>query len=443
MFLRLSLILAAAACLTTAQDTAGIRCNRPMCMIMCDLDFKTDADGCPICECLEDPCAAADERQVCPADTACEPQKCTSHPCTELGAKCTGMPMFECAMPMCETFCPVGYEKDENGCMTCVCKTPESCEDMSCSPGLICKMLEETPKCVAPPLCQKQAEAMIMVRGELRGVMPDCEENGDFNPTQCSSNEMPDERRECWCVDDRGKEMDGSRQKLNTAMSCEKKKTRVLHVEMTLVHEFVNIEEHIGGLESPLKHYASTWLAVDEEMINVEEITPQGDLVKEIYVHISVVSNGLVDLPSAADYLKQICRQSAFIPYHDKVLQAKPDSVRVRHEYDEPKKPLDIATPKMPQEFGEEPTPVTCWFPFRNNKNHKLTIILSSVGAVVILVCFIGIAVMISKMRRNRQFKHKKLENMETFKKNLVLATDITPDITAEKKEKLEEVSVA
>jgi len=30
--------------------------GRPMCLMYCELGFKRDDDGCPICDCLEDPC---------------------------------------------------------------------------------------------------------------------------------------------------------------------------------------------------------------------------------------------------------------------------------------------------------------------------------------------------------------------------------------------------
>jgi len=38
------------------EDEPLVRCRRPMCLMFCDHGFQTDNTGCPICQCLDDPC---------------------------------------------------------------------------------------------------------------------------------------------------------------------------------------------------------------------------------------------------------------------------------------------------------------------------------------------------------------------------------------------------
>ena len=39
------------------------------------------------------------------------------------------------------------------------------------------------------------------------GMSVDCNEDGTFNPVQCSTD-----RKQCWCVDDTGREVESTRQ---------------------------------------------------------------------------------------------------------------------------------------------------------------------------------------------------------------------------------------
>lgn len=63
-------------------------------------------------------------------------------------------------------------------------------------------------------MCHLAQEMAYMKRGDKRTRMmnltkqfvPECEANGSFSPMQCHHVTS-----ECWCVDDRGKEITGTR----------------------------------------------------------------------------------------------------------------------------------------------------------------------------------------------------------------------------------------
>jgi hypothetical protein len=64
--------------------------NRPMCLMYCELDFKTGEDGCPICE-------------------------CNDAPLTRPQGHCENR-------PMCRRYCPNGFKKGPDGCDICRCQ---------------------------------------------------------------------------------------------------------------------------------------------------------------------------------------------------------------------------------------------------------------------------------------------------------------------------------
>lgn len=96
----------------------------------------------------------------CPLGTqkdedGCETCHCTAPPSPEI-------PAMPCAEPMCANDCREfgGYKKNERGCMTCECMERITCEDLECSVGQFCRPdlshcqpgMEEV-ECLPKPIC--------------------------------------------------------------------------------------------------------------------------------------------------------------------------------------------------------------------------------------------------------------------------------------------------
>ncbi|KAK2181723.1 hypothetical protein NP493_385g04000 [Ridgeia piscesae] len=202
-------------------------CPEVMCMHPCPLGFKINKDGCHSCECKIRPC----ENHNCTAEQTCVPHM---GPCR--GSMCDMMRMFPvcvskdleapkvvsgCPLRKCMSnkYCEFGYQVDEKGCRTCSCKD-DPCEGHKCAVGLTCAghpldceadQCPTVPVCRVKSLCQhhRAVQQAILMRGVPMADtphVPECTEDGAFKSTQCHEG-----RGECWCVDEAGEELDGTR----------------------------------------------------------------------------------------------------------------------------------------------------------------------------------------------------------------------------------------
>jgi hypothetical protein len=96
-------IAALSPSVTAAGNSSATVCG-PICLMFCENGMKTDANGCPICECNDQPPAVGVEHR---------------------GGRGRGRPgrrNMQCFRPMCAMYCPDGYRRDQTGCTLCECR---------------------------------------------------------------------------------------------------------------------------------------------------------------------------------------------------------------------------------------------------------------------------------------------------------------------------------
>ncbi|ODM92548.1 BPTI/Kunitz domain-containing protein [Orchesella cincta] len=228
-------------------------CPGPMCRMLCPYGFQLDSTGCEVCEC-RNVCKGV----KCPGETQCEVEEvpCTVDPCPPvpsckqprtLESLCifgapllipeTGNP-FLCGRDPGQPTCPAAFDcnvktGDEYGVCCASNKNfekPGSCpvvattkndvaradevscqsscrHDLDCPDMNKCCFTEGCGKsCMQPAnttICQQQkhiAELLSQKEIEGKGYIPQCDENGNFIPRQCSRN-----GKICWCVSPDGK----------------------------------------------------------------------------------------------------------------------------------------------------------------------------------------------------------------------------------------------
>lgn len=173
-------------------------CTPQQCAQVCQYGFKTDAFGCPTCEC-DDPC----EGFPCP-----EGQECTLK-------REDGCPDFLCpTKPECKprkTFkspCLFGTPLIDQDGNAATCSANETCPDnykctvVSEAGQSVCCV--ETPSLAkAPTMCEYLRDFNDRMEGTREGMSlaipaPQCEQNGSFKSLQCHNS------TDCNCVNHRG-----------------------------------------------------------------------------------------------------------------------------------------------------------------------------------------------------------------------------------------------
>ncbi|KAK4885137.1 hypothetical protein RN001_001408 [Aquatica leii] len=93
-------------CVVPNKEECKLPCPEVSCpTIKCAYGLAVDKCNCTICQC----------KTVC-NQIVCEDQ----FYCEIIGTKptCVSCPVYDCPN---ETYCPNGYQKDERGCLTCLC----------------------------------------------------------------------------------------------------------------------------------------------------------------------------------------------------------------------------------------------------------------------------------------------------------------------------------
>lgn len=210
------IILAALSCeelrtLFSSSLRDELECLDITCRMGCDYGFVLDPETrCPRCQC-RDPC----DNVNCP-----ESQECRTVDVSCEGEYCPPVPACLPRKPgQCPFLIPPGNEESDLDACDYECRSDAHCEGSKrcCSNGC-------GTQCVEPQLktaCQHLQSIQIHQAIELgvparRKFISQCDENtGSYKPIQCGPE------NECWCVDEFGIEMTGTRTNQTLTPDCD------------------------------------------------------------------------------------------------------------------------------------------------------------------------------------------------------------------------------
>uniref|UniRef100_T1JEZ8 Uncharacterized protein n=1 Tax=Strigamia maritima TaxID=126957 RepID=T1JEZ8_STRMM len=192
-------------------SSSSTNCDETMCHTFCEYGTKLDFKGCPTCDCA-DPC----DGFTCPGDEQCV----TSYSETCIGTFCPSTP--ECKS-IDEKLHKPGLCPQSDMCVndstTCVrdddCREDEKCCPHTC--GSSCAKPLRPPTHL-PTMCEYlRAYALSVVDSPLSRNLaypaPQCTREGLFEPIQCADGV-------CWCVDEFGVELAGTRDSNRRIVDC-------------------------------------------------------------------------------------------------------------------------------------------------------------------------------------------------------------------------------
>jgi hypothetical protein len=269
----------------------------------------------------------------------------------------------------------------------------------------------------------------------LGAVKPECEADGSFKPLQCNHPAA-----ECWCVDGRGHEVDGTRSPVYVEEhkpNCVRNNTVSMHIHMTLiVRHDIDIDDQLNSLNATIVDHVSTWLLIEPHYIRLvkaktssidgddsnvadgedgdgsddeddEEDDEDEDEVGQriIVVEVVVFHDGVTDLPSAADYMQRRMHQGlCHITMGDNVLD--PDASLMQTDHKFAYEPVQTAASS-----GE---PVT-------SRRMMMSYRVCTIGGLCILLVT-SVIIMIAVHRRRGQFRHHQLQSQASVssEKNLL-----------------------
>jgi hypothetical protein len=389
-----------------------------MCARFCANGYRNNERGCMTCDCNEEAPAAA---------------------------------TYECPMVKCGENC-ASYKKDVRGCRTCECEHIQPlCGEKTCEMGEICQKrivkFKEIETCVPKPLCLASQESaglshrMGRSTGDYGMFTPDCEENGEFRPIQCSAMQT-----ECWCVDDRGHEIDGTRTPIyvdDHKPRCVRNITVALTIKMVMVivpeDDNQNSPLSIADqLTNALPDHVGDWLLIDRQYITVLSVRKLigGDEVgrTSMLVSLLVRHDGSSNLPSAAEHMKRLIHLGRCkVALGDRILAPKADSVQTEHKFSQVQDTLKNAP--LPANkldngmFVENESWIGYCF------NHSYPLIIAVGLCLLILMTILVLSVLIVRRRRTHQrlnLGHQRLESQMSTSSEKSLLDDRVLLVSAE-----------
>jgi hypothetical protein len=284
-------------------------------------------------------------------------------------------------------------------------------------------------------------------------MKPECEVDGSFKPLQCNNPAV-----ECWCVDGRGHEVDGSRSRVDVEEhkpNCVRNNTVSMHIHMTLIvrHDIDISGDQLNSLNATIVDHVSTWLLIEPHYIKVvktktssdsdalegeeendssQDQSPEmdddleddedgddidddddddDDSTRVIVVEVVVFHDGVTDLPSAADYMQRRMYQGLCnIMMGDTQLEPDVDKLQTEHK------------------FAYEPVPAEPFYDEPMTQRHKMMRFgVCATGGLFILLLISAVVMIVFHRRRGMYavaFRHHKLESQASVssEKNLLAA---------------------
>ncbi|VEN35788.1 unnamed protein product [Callosobruchus maculatus] len=316
---------------TRAPAAALVNCTAPKpcadhtCRMFCPYGFSVDKEGCPLCKC-RDPC----DDVHCPGTLQChlEELACADPPCPPVptckkgrslenvcpigeplrisdtvrpflcgneASKPQCPPLYQCLVQKGNDYgvcCPASLKIQKTG--TCPAKLDAAapCGTM-CSHDLECPSIQKCchteecgmscihPENITECFHQKALSEVLAVSERAgRGYVPQCTDDGQFEPKQCSRNGLV-----CWCVDRLGRKIKGSMGAAEN-VNCSMVESRYVTVARSIDKNTISCEEmecaqvceygfkldengcHTCKCDDPCAGYTCP---EDEECVNVKE----------------------------------------------------------------------------------------------------------------------------------------------------------------------------
>jgi len=251
---------------------------------------------------------------------------------------------------------------------------------------------------------------------------PECEpDSGLFKPRQCHGM-----LRQCWCVDDRGEEMDDTRHLMNDLKSvmCEHNLTQSAYVSFNMMPDIGSMlsemeDDMIDELKGTVQSQLTEWLRLGEEYIDSMDLRlgESNEMVIVEFIIQRPDPEDLTDLASSLYHLRyHIHRPDCSLEYHGHRLQPDPASVTIHHSYGN--QPA-IPQPRLPTNGGlKDGRDHGRWGRFCHT-HPKATV----AGLIAGTILIVGLIVLLAL-----SFKKKKgsyLAKRETYKQNLAFANDL------------------
>lgn len=293
---------------------------------------------------------------------------------------------------MCANECPLGYQRDANGCMKCECMKAESelCDGHTCAGGHTC-VIAKLPFCEILGNCAKAAmcipdghdqfhpdayinsnpedrpepmkpEQMIpevfnsicqfrqglskklaeeaknkyanhsmlgrILSDEAMNV-PVCTEDGKFRPLQCHAA-----KQNCWCVNNRGFKVPDSVTKVKSKTDvpkCIEHITKMIEGSFVINHEFDDVEPHLTNIANLVHDHLAEWMNIDAAQIVIKQVSPiEGG--KQVMVHFTLHRTDENELHSAELMLNwHLGKVHSTVPYADTFLTPDQKSLTMEH----------------------------------------------------------------------------------------------------------------
>jgi len=304
-----------------------IRCG-PLCRMYCNYGFKKNATtGCPYCACNPNPCEV---EGACGDEQRCETVEIEHQVYVAQCSDAEPVRPRGCLLAACDVECPFGLMMDSNGCHTCECK-PDPCETTLCDQGHVCKLSSENQaQCILQSLCEQARSSGPRLLGGSHQLA--CTRDGQFEPTQCYHV-----TGDCWCVDDTGKEVEGTRRNVReegTPINCPVNTTTSLHGHVSMEHDLDDLEQHLETLHDMMHDMLSHWLVVSRRYITVVEITPNHANIHllEVDFVVSTDENAAHDLATSSHHLQSQVN-SLQMQYQGHILKPATNSLSMHHQY--------------------------------------------------------------------------------------------------------------
>jgi hypothetical protein len=208
---------------------------------------------------------------------------------------------------------------------------------------------------------------------------------------------------DCWCVNDLGEEVDGTRCSHGKEIMCPYNRTQAVKGHIQLNHNITdNLEKHTENLKPILITQLSQWMMIEEDYIQEIEISADGEKITVLKVDF-VISGEVeddLDLASSVHHLRlKVTSSQTIIHYESFTLVPIPTTLETHHKFHaEP-----VATGSIRNYY----------------QVHKTTIVVL-IGLILLASILVVILVQVVKKRRVATLQHR-----DNYQQNLAFTNEV------------------